>query len=401
MSKPSPVPADEDRSAASARCSPAALEGLVPLEPRLLLSASAEPAASAAHIAAERRSTRLELHHAKAAHPSRSASRPPRKSTPSTPLSRSAFTNVLNDYVNRSTSNPPTHVTVSATVTAAYTPPSAVIQVDDASVFGPEGTFTPPIVANAIIGTVSFGSVTLTGSSGNLLIVSIRAAADGFIARRHRSDSQRPHLGAKQRRIDLPDVHHRQHDPDGHQSGEVLQQASDQAARRRTRRRTRPFSAVRSRRSSIEVSPALRRRASISIRTAASPPSLQQLLLAIPLPTTAGSDLQIYKAAVTSAIAESHQQLRRRHHADLQSHLAGERAAASKPTRRKLQFQQRIDPRAARQAPPSGSSSSTSGVDLRSAPDRACVDSQPHRAPSRSSPRRLPSLPKRYRTNNP
>ncbi len=40
-----------------------------------------------------------------------------------------------------------------------------------------------------------------------------------------------------------------------------------------------------------------------------SPPSLQQLLLEIPLPTTAGSDLQIYKAAVMSAIAESHQQL--------------------------------------------------------------------------------------------
>ena len=39
------------------------------------------------------------------------------------------------------------------------------------------------------------------------------------------------------------------------------------------------------------------------------PPSLQQLLLQIPLPTTPGSDLEIYKEAVMSAIAESHQQL--------------------------------------------------------------------------------------------
>ena len=39
------------------------------------------------------------------------------------------------------------------------------------------------------------------------------------------------------------------------------------------------------------------------------PPSLQQLLLAIPLPTTTGSDLQIYEASVMSAFAQSKQQL--------------------------------------------------------------------------------------------
>jgi hypothetical protein len=38
--------------------------------------------------------------------------------------------------------------------------------------------------------------------------------------------------------------------------------------------------------------------------------SLQQLLLQIPLPTTTGSDLDIYEASVMSAIAESRQQLR-------------------------------------------------------------------------------------------
>ena len=38
--------------------------------------------------------------------------------------------------------------------------------------------------------------------------------------------------------------------------------------------------------------------------------SLQQLLLAIPLPTTDGSDLQIYMQAVASAILESEQQLK-------------------------------------------------------------------------------------------
>ena len=37
--------------------------------------------------------------------------------------------------------------------------------------------------------------------------------------------------------------------------------------------------------------------------------SLQQLLLAITLPTTPGSDLDIYQAAVDSGVAASHQQL--------------------------------------------------------------------------------------------
>jgi hypothetical protein len=38
-------------------------------------------------------------------------------------------------------------------------------------------------------------------------------------------------------------------------------------------------------------------------------PSLQQLLLAIPLPTTAGADLTIYNAAVASAVEQSRQQV--------------------------------------------------------------------------------------------
>ena len=86
------------------------------------------------------------------------------------------------------------------------------------------------------------------------------------------------------------------------------------------------------------------------------PPSLQQLLLAIPLPTTTGSDLQIYKASVMSAIAESHQQLNDGIAQIFNRTLAGERTAARKPAWRELQFQQRSSS--------SGSSSSTSGIFL-------------------------------------
>ena len=38
-------------------------------------------------------------------------------------------------------------------------------------------------------------------------------------------------------------------------------------------------------------------------------PSLEQSLLAISLPTTSGSDLNIYKATVDSAVAQSRQQV--------------------------------------------------------------------------------------------
>ncbi len=143
------------------------VEGVVPLEPRLLLSASIEPAGSAAQI---RDLARHTPHHAKAAHP-------PKRLTPAQEINAqyaiftAGFAKTLNDYVNSINEESTNDVSVQATVTAVYTPPSAVIQVDNASVFGPAGVFSPQVTANAIIGTVSLGQFTLSGSSGNLLIV--------------------------------------------------------------------------------------------------------------------------------------------------------------------------------------------------------------------------------------
>ncbi len=199
-------------------------------------------------------------------------------------------------------------VTVSATVDSTYTPPSSVIQVDNAAVFGPEGTFTPAIVANAILGTVSLGQVTLTGSSGNLLIVdpaqpptvtlpvgtvltasvpisAQSSAASIFPSYITDSTIQMAINLVKYFNnlpIKLPPENAPPHTPV--QRGAIQSFVYDSIAAVST--------------SSL-----------YQYTDGSVPPSLQELLLAIPLPTTPGSDLQIYKASVMSAIAESHQQL--------------------------------------------------------------------------------------------
>jgi hypothetical protein len=280
------------------------LEGIVPLEPRLLLSALSESSASAARIT---HVAQTQLHHVKAAHPHK-------RVTPSQAVNAAyaAFTagynNVLNDYVKSIDEQSSNTVTVSATVTSAFTPPSSVIEVDNAAVFGPEGPFNPAVIANAVLGTVSLGAVTLSGSSGNSLIVSssqplTTALPVGTVltasvpARAQTSASSifptyvidstiQMAIGLvryfNSLPIKLPPENAPPHTPvqRGAIQTFVYQSIVGTAA------------------ATLEQTVA-----------GGSSTSLQQLLLAIPLPTTTGSDLQIYKAAVASAIAESRQQL--------------------------------------------------------------------------------------------
>jgi hypothetical protein len=282
----------------------AGLEGFIALEPRLLLSATAETDGHAAHV---RHLSRREPHHVKATHP-------PKRLTPAQEINAqyaafsAGFANALNDYVNAIDEQSTNQITVSATLTADYTPPAAVIQVNDAAVFGPEGTFTPPIVANAPIGTVSFGTVTLTGSTGNLLIVDPAAPPTnslptGTILTASVTTSAQNSAAAifpnyitdstiemainlveyfNRLPIKLPTENTPPHTPV--QRGAIQTFVYDSIAA------AKPTSLYQYTNGSV-------------------PPSLQQLLLNIPLPTTPGSDLLIYEQSVESAIAESHQQL--------------------------------------------------------------------------------------------
>src|SRR4051812_12190017 len=107
------------------------------LEPRILLAAGLRPAS---HVQVAR-------HPANASHPQRI--------TPAAAINLeyasfvSDFAQVEAAYTASLTSQSTGSANVSATVTADYTAGSVQIQVDNASVFGANGTFTSPINATA------------------------------------------------------------------------------------------------------------------------------------------------------------------------------------------------------------------------------------------------------------
>ena len=78
----------------------------------------------------------------------------------------SDFAQVEAAYIASLTSQNTGTATVSATLTAAYAAGSVQMQVDDASVFGPDGIFTTPVTATASVGGVPVGTFALTGAQG-------------------------------------------------------------------------------------------------------------------------------------------------------------------------------------------------------------------------------------------
>jgi hypothetical protein len=132
------------------------------LEPRLLLTTGLRPALSHSHIQVARQTVH-------AAHPQRI---PPSAEINAEYASFvSDFAQAEAAYVDSLTSQSTGTATVSARVTSAYTAGSVQIQVDNASAFGANGTFTATINATASVGGVTVGTFALTGRSGNLLLV--------------------------------------------------------------------------------------------------------------------------------------------------------------------------------------------------------------------------------------
>jgi hypothetical protein len=136
------------------------------LDQRLLLSAGLEAGVLRAHAAARAHA----VHPAKADHPA-ARLRPAAEINTQYAAFLANFRAVEQYYV-QALSEPSTGtVAVSATVTAPYAAGSPTMQVSNATVFGPSGTFPRPITATASVGTTPIGSFVLNGSSGNQLIV--------------------------------------------------------------------------------------------------------------------------------------------------------------------------------------------------------------------------------------
>ena len=144
-----------------------------PLDRRLLLARLGELSLHSVHLAA-----RVEAQAARSSHHAKTAQTHFARLTPSEKINAeytaflAAFYQQLDSYVASLSETSSGTTAVSATVTAPYLAGSAVIEVNDAAVFGPAGTFKPDVLATATIGGApTIGYFYLNGSSGNLLTI--------------------------------------------------------------------------------------------------------------------------------------------------------------------------------------------------------------------------------------
>jgi len=246
-----------------------------------------------------------------AAHPDRSrpvhphpggSSHAPKRPTPAEEINvqyaafTTAFNNVLFYYVQSLTTPSNGTVPVSATVTALYTNPNPIIQVSDAAVFGPPGTYAKPVTATASFAGVPFGTLILNGSSGNNLIINVAQSHVLNLPVGTVLSAFVPTSATTSAMAIFP----------SYITNSTIQLATNlvryfnNIPMKLPPKNAPPHTPVQS----GAIQSYVYQNIAGSMAT-----SLQQLLLAIPLPTTPGPDLQIYQSSVESAIAESHQQV--------------------------------------------------------------------------------------------
>jgi hypothetical protein len=202
------------------------------------------------------------------------------------------FTTVEQYYINAINEQSSGPVTVTTTVAAAYTPPSASIQVTNASVFFPNGPI--PVVASAIPapGSPVIGTFTLIGFSGTTLFINVTASTPvnlpvGTVL----TASVMPSSLASAAALFPSFITNR-----ANQMAINLVKYFNSLPLKLPYFNTPPHTP--NNRGAIQnyVYGAV---------AGGGTTSLLQSLLAIPLPTTAGSPLQIYNATVASAISQS------------------------------------------------------------------------------------------------
>jgi hypothetical protein len=274
--------------------------GAAPLDQRLLLSGVGKlglhPDHSAARVEA---SAKRAPHHAKAGPAHYKRLTPTEKINAEYNAFLTAFNQQLDFYVASLNETSTGTTTVSATVTAAYAAGSPIIEVSDASVFGPAGTFSTPVLASATIGTApSIGSFTLTGSSGNSLTINVADSSFIPLAVGTTLTATVPVSAATSAASIFP----------SYITNSTIQMATNLVVYFNNLPLKLP------QQNGPPHTPtqhgAIQKYVYMSIAGNGSLfGSLQQSLEAIPLPTTPGSDLSIYMAAVTSAVAQSRQQV--------------------------------------------------------------------------------------------
>jgi hypothetical protein len=268
------------------------------LEPRLLLSGTAIGRAHASAVSRHGdRSAASNSHHAKASHPATRLT-PVQKINQEYASFTTAFNNVLDSYVQSINEQSTGQVSVSTTVQGNYsTPPlPSIILVADAAVFGPEGDYSSAVTATALLGTASLGTVVITGSSGNNLIITPSAGTATTLPTGTVLAANVPTSAQSSAQSIFPSYITNSTS----QMGMNLVEYFNNLPIKLPPKNAPPHTPIQ--RGAIQ--------AYVYQNIAGGEAnSLQQLLLAMTLPTTTGSDLQIYQAAVDSAIAASKQQI--------------------------------------------------------------------------------------------
>ena len=156
---------------------------------------------------------------AKAGH----ASAPGRRVTPAAEITAAYkafladFAAVESSYVQAINDQSSGSVTVSAQLTQPYAAGASAMVVDNASVFGPLGTFTTPVIATATIGGVSNGTqYVFTGrSDSHTLIVNPGQSAQAPLTPPGVALNATVPSTSQTSGGDLSQLHHQPHQPDG------------------------------------------------------------------------------------------------------------------------------------------------------------------------------------------
>jgi hypothetical protein len=202
------------------------------------------------------------------------------------------FRVVGKDYVASLSESSSTTVAVSATVTANYTAGSPSIQVDDPAVFGPQGSFSSPVVATALVGSVPVGQFTLTGSSANMVTINVAQSSNTSLNAGTTLTANVPVSASSSAGSIFPSFITNRTGL----LGITLVDYFDNLPVKLPIFNAPPHTPT----SRGALQTYVYQQAVGSQST-----SLQQALLAIPLPMTPGSDLQIYDAAVNNAVQQS------------------------------------------------------------------------------------------------
>ena len=209
----------------------------------------------------------------------------------------SDFQSVEASYVRSLSQQGSGMATAVTTLTANYASGSASMQVADAGVFGPEGVFPSPLTATAMVGSVPVGTFNLTGSSGNLLTINTAQSSAVSLSSGTTLTAQVTTTASSSAQAIFPTY--------------ITTSAQQLAINLVAYFNNLPFKLPR-----MFAFPHESQRTGAlqqyvyQIVAGAGPTSLKRSLLAVSLPQTPGSDLQIYDAAIKAAINGSRTQMR-------------------------------------------------------------------------------------------